>query len=117
MLAPTGIGKTEFAYLWSNGEKMFYTLPLRTATNQIFERTQKIFGNDNVGLLHSDADLKIFEQSYSDHLKYDTESFRNMSSHINYHYQPSSQRAINFSLMLYDHLYMKEFLLNLLILV
>ncbi len=76
LLAPTGIGKTEFAYLWSNGEKMFYTLPLRTATNQIFERTQKIFGNDKVGLLHSDADLKIFEQSNSDHLKYDTESFR-----------------------------------------
>jgi len=37
---------------------------------------KKYLENDNVGLLHSDADLKIFEQSYSDHLKYDTESFR-----------------------------------------
>lgn len=60
LLAPTGIGKTEFAYLWSNGEKFFYTLPLRTASNQIFNRTKTIFGKDNAGVLHSDADVFIF---------------------------------------------------------
>jgi CRISPR-associated endonuclease/helicase Cas3 len=76
LLAPTGIGKTEFAYLWSNGEKMFYTLPLRTATNQIFDRTKKVFNKDNVGILHSDADIKIFENEDSGVLKFDTENIR-----------------------------------------
>lgn len=60
LLAPTGMGKTEFSYLWSNGEKFFYTLPLRTAVNQIFERTKKVFGKDNAGILHSDADVYIY---------------------------------------------------------
>jgi CRISPR-associated endonuclease/helicase Cas3 len=59
LLAPTGMGKTEFSYLWSNGEKFFYTLPLRTAVNQIFERTKKVFGENKSGILHSDADVYI----------------------------------------------------------
>lgn len=59
LLAPTGMGKTEFSYLWSNGEKFFYTLPLRTAVNQIFDRTEKIFGKENSGILHSDADVYV----------------------------------------------------------
>lgn len=59
LLAPTGMGKTEFSYLWSNGAKFFYTLPLRTAVNQIFGRTKKIFGEEKAGILHSDADVYI----------------------------------------------------------
>jgi CRISPR-associated endonuclease/helicase Cas3 len=59
LLAPTGMGKTEFSYLWSNGEKFFYTLPLRTAVNQIYDRTKRIFGKDTTGILHSDADVYI----------------------------------------------------------
>lgn len=59
LLAPTGMGKTEFSYLWSNGTKFFYTLPLRTAVNQIFGRTKKIFGEGKAGILHSDADVYI----------------------------------------------------------
>lgn len=60
LLAPTGMGKTEFSYLWSNGVKFFYTLPLRTAVNQIFDRTKKVFGKDKAGILHSDADVYIY---------------------------------------------------------
>jgi len=59
LLAPTGMGKTEFSYLWSNGAKFFYTLPLRTAVNQIFDRTKRVFGKDKTGILHSDADVYI----------------------------------------------------------
>ncbi|MEJ5350842.1 MAG: CRISPR-associated helicase Cas3' [Melioribacteraceae bacterium] len=57
LIAPTGSGKTEFSFLWSNGEKFFYTLPLRSAAEQIFERAANIFDNDKTGLLHSDADV------------------------------------------------------------
>lgn len=59
LIAPTGYGKTEFAFLYSNGEKLIYTLPLRSAVNQIFQRAKNIFGDDKVGLLHSDADVVI----------------------------------------------------------
>lgn len=57
LIAPTGYGKTEFAFLWSGGEKFFYTLPLRAAVNQIYGRAKGIFGPDSTGLLHSDADV------------------------------------------------------------
>jgi CRISPR-associated endonuclease/helicase Cas3 len=60
LLAPTGMGKTEFAFLWSNGEKFFYTLPLRAAVNQIYNRTLLVFGEDKTGILHSDADIFIY---------------------------------------------------------
>jgi len=62
LIAPTGSGKTEFSFLWSNGDKFFYTLPIRSAVEQIFERAQKIFDDDveRTGLLHSDADVYLF---------------------------------------------------------
>ncbi len=63
LIAPTGSGKTEFAYLWGAGSKLFITLPLRAAVNAIYERSKEIFGDDSVGLLHSDADVYLFEKS------------------------------------------------------
>lgn len=70
LIAPTGYGKTEFSFLWSNGNKFFYTLPLRAAVNQIYERARGIFDgkgdsrftdveDERVGLLHSDADVYL----------------------------------------------------------
>lgn len=69
LVSPTGSGKTEFAYLWGSGRKIIFTLPLRSAVNSIFLRASRIFGEENVGLLHSDADIYISElsrRSYSD---------------------------------------------------
>jgi len=60
-IAPTGSGKTEFAFLWSNGQKFFYTLPLRAAVEQIFDRAKKVFKDDKTGLLHSDADVYLIK--------------------------------------------------------
>jgi len=62
LIAPTGYGKTEYAFLWSKGDKFIYTLPLRSAVNQIYERAENIFNKDKTGLLHSDADVYLLEK-------------------------------------------------------
>ncbi|MCS7179823.1 MAG: CRISPR-associated helicase Cas3', partial [bacterium] len=62
LIAPTGYGKTEFAFLWSSNDKFIYTLPIRSAVNQIFERATEFFGNDKTGILHSDADIYLLEK-------------------------------------------------------
>ncbi|MEO0127678.1 MAG: CRISPR-associated helicase Cas3', partial [candidate division WOR-3 bacterium] len=95
LIAPTGIGKTEFALLWAEGEKFFYTLPMRVATNQIFERVSRYFNKskedredpfiyENVGLLHSDADLYLYEKWESSKKDIDGETPRilDLSKHF-----------------------------------
>ncbi len=59
LIAPTGFGKTEFAFLWGSDQKLFYSLPLCSAVNQIFDRARSIFSANSVGLLHSDADVYL----------------------------------------------------------
>lgn len=57
MIASTGIGKTEASLFWANGEKVFYTLPLKVSINAMYERLSTKYGYDNrkITLLHSNA--------------------------------------------------------------
>ena len=55
VIAPTGSGKTEAALLWLNGEKGFYTLPLRVSSNAIYERIKVRYRYEDIALLHSDS--------------------------------------------------------------
>jgi len=63
LVAPTGFGKTEFAYLWGAGMKNIMILPLRSASNMIFDRTEKLYGEDHVSLLHGDAALGLYTRA------------------------------------------------------
>lgn len=60
LVAPTGFGKTEFAYLWGAGIKNLMLLPMRAATNKIFDRVQGLYGKKQTALLHGDASLELF---------------------------------------------------------
>lgn len=54
-VAPTGSGKTEGSLLWIGKDKGFYTLPLRVASNAIYERARKGYSYEEVTILHSNA--------------------------------------------------------------
>jgi CRISPR-associated endonuclease/helicase Cas3 len=75
LVAPTGFGKTEFAYLWGAGIKNFMLLPMRAATNKIFDRTQSLYGKEQVALLHGDASLELFIRGQKNKI-YETEGER-----------------------------------------
>ena len=58
--APTGAGKTlvgEYAvrHAFRQGEKSFYTTPIKALSNQKFHDLQRAYGPDNVGLLTGDT--------------------------------------------------------------
>ena len=55
--AGTGSGKTEFALYWLGNNKAFYTLPMRTSVNAMYERISKTYNSNNIGLLHADTAL------------------------------------------------------------
>ena len=49
------MGKTEASLFWSNGGKTFFTLPIRTSINAIYDRINEDIGYPYTGLLHSTA--------------------------------------------------------------
>ncbi|MPW24509.1 CRISPR-associated helicase Cas3' [Alkalibaculum sp. M08DMB] len=59
VIAQTGMGKTEAGLLWIGNNKGFFTLPLKTAINAMYDRITKQIvkedTDDKVGLLHSDT--------------------------------------------------------------
>ncbi len=61
VIAPTGMGKTEAALLWADGEKCFYTLPYIVSSNAIYDRIQQCYKYGHVTLLHSGC-MKYFTE-------------------------------------------------------
>ncbi|MEM5947973.1 CRISPR-associated helicase Cas3' [Spirochaetia bacterium 38H-sp] len=69
LVASTGMGKTEAAINWINGQKAFYLLGIRTAVNAMYNRFKNIFG-DNVTLLHGESSY-FFAQEENNEYDYD----------------------------------------------
>ena len=55
VIGSTGMGKTEASLFWSNAGKTFFTLPIRTSINAIYDRIKEDIGYPYIGLLHSTA--------------------------------------------------------------
>lgn len=70
--ASTGSGKTEFALYWADDAKAFYTLPVRTSVNSMYERINHTYVDEKVGLLHSDAILFLVDEEQSKNKSSDT---------------------------------------------
>lgn len=68
IVAPTGSGKTEAALLWIDGEKAFYTLPLKVSSNAIYKRIRENYEYQEVALLHSDS-MNCYMQSTEEELE------------------------------------------------
>ncbi len=66
VVAPTGSGKTEAALLWLNGEKGFYTLPLKVSSNAIYNRIKERYHFEEVAILHSDSMNTFIESNNHD---------------------------------------------------
>lgn len=64
VIAPTGSGKTEASLLWMNGEKSFYTLPLKVSSNAIYLRIKENYEYKDVALLHSNA-MAVYLREYN----------------------------------------------------
>ncbi len=64
VIAPTGSGKTGASLLWMNGEKSFYTLPLKVSSNAIYLRIKENYEYKDVALLHSDA-MAVYLREYN----------------------------------------------------
>lgn len=79
VIGSTGIGKTEAATIWSDIGKTFFTLPIRTSINEIYDRIKLDIGYKDVGLLHSSAVdyLEEKEDKFDYHLYEQTKNFGN----------------------------------------
>jgi len=68
LIAPTGSGKTEFALLWAKnrGKKLIYTLPLRVALNDLYNRFTNegngYFKQDDLRILHSTSFIEYLDE-------------------------------------------------------
>ncbi len=79
VIGSTGIGKTEAATIWSDIGKTFFTLPIRTSINAIYDRIKFDIGYKYVGLLHSSAVdyLEEKEDKFDYHLYEQTKNLGN----------------------------------------
>lgn len=73
LIASTGMGKTETAFLWIDDKKSFFTLPLRVSINALYNRVidknQIDFGQDRVGLIHSTAVNYLMNENDHDNIQ------------------------------------------------
>lgn len=61
--APTGSGKTEALLLWArHAPRILYLLPTQATTNAMWERLQKVFSPESVGLSHGNAGYILNQQ-------------------------------------------------------
>jgi len=85
VMASTGMGKTEMALLWADNKKTFYTLPVRTSVDFMYKRLRKLYGNNKIGLLHSNVLGSLFmedDKAITDDVFYYYSMAKNLSYNL-----------------------------------
>lgn len=104
VIAQTGMGKTEGGLLWMGNNKGFFTLPIRTAINAIYDRIRKNIVKDNlgerVGLLHSDALSEYLKREEDKEDKLDLEELG-----LNRYYERTKQLTMPLTICTIDQLF------------
>lgn len=94
LVAPTGVGKTEFALSWGAGRKLFFILPMRVAANSMYLRIRNLL-NDidsglgyNVALLHGEAaqTLTHILGNNTEEIEEETRQVLELARHLSYPY-------------------------------
>lgn len=107
VIAQTGMGKTEAGLLWLGNGKGFFTLPLKSAINAIYQRITKdvVLENrdDRVGMLHSDTFIRYLEQSELGDK--DEQNDKNGDQSLDIYYTKTRQLSLPLTICTLDQLF------------
>lgn len=109
VIAQTGMGKTEAGLLWLGNAKGFFTLPLKSAINAIYERLVKDVvlkkKEERVGLLHSDTYMKYLEYEQTQKRRAENEGFENEEVSSDLYYTRTKQLSLPLTICTLDQLF------------
>lgn len=108
-IAQTGMGKTEAGLLWIGNAKGFFTLPLKSAINAIYDRIsdnvildQK---EEKIGMLHSDTYIKYLERSEQEQKKMEEEGVEKDGISSDLYFTRTKQLSLPLTICTLDQLF------------
>jgi CRISPR-associated endonuclease/helicase Cas3 len=108
-IAQTGIGKTEAGLLWLGNAKGFFTLPLKSAINAIYERLVNDIVlehiEDRVGLLHADTYMKYLEKEQGQKKAEEKVKFESEDVSSDLYYTRTKQLSLPLTICTLDQLF------------
>lgn len=109
VIAQTGMGKTEAGLLWLGNAKGFFTLPLKSAINAIYERLVKDVvlekKEERVGLLHSDTYMKYLVYKQKQKRTAENDGFESKEVSSDLYYTRTKQLSLPLTICTLDQLF------------
>lgn len=109
VIAQTGMGKTEAGLLWLGNDKGFFTLPLKSAINAIYDRLVSDIilehKEERVGLLHSDTYMKYLEREQGQKKTEEKSKFENADISSDLYYTRTKQLSLPLTICTLDQLF------------
>jgi len=109
VIAQTGMGKTEAGLLWLGNAKGFFTLPLKSAINAIYERLVNDVvlekKEERVGLLHSDTYIKYLEYEQKQKRTEENDGFKSKEVSTDHYYTRTKQLSLPLTICTLDQLF------------
>jgi len=114
VIAQTGMGKTEAGLLWLGNAKGFFTLPLKSAINAIYERLVKDVvleqKEERIGMLHSDTYIKYLEAEQKQRKVVEKDNYGSEEVSSDLYYTRTRQLSLPLTICTLDQLFSFVFL-------